>query len=353
MLNKLKWIINVYVELQKKSYPLVRLGTKILIRTPLFVGGINIAAYLYLPDGKKLGLLEMTYGDVSYISIVLTALTTLAGLILIYIGVKKGLTQARKTAKVLIVSMLGSGVKFPDSILYESEKVDARETIELGIKESETDYIQSSIEMFNAENKVDIYNRFILHHGCEKIFLGGRARIPFLVAYGSRFRNSSAKIVYFDQLHQNQKWELLNDVNEDISIDYEEIESIEANENGDIGLAISFTSQILDSQLPPSIKDHTLMITSSIEPTRNLIKNQENLQKISHEIKSIIDKLSVKTNCKCIHMFLSVQTSVALEIGRNYQEGMHKNFIVHNFDAVNGEYAWAIKISDNVLKRYV
>jgi hypothetical protein len=350
MFNKLKWIINVYVELQKKSYPLVRLGTKILIGTPLLVGGINIAAYVYLPDGKKLGLLEMTYGDISYIATILTVLTILVGFILIYIGVKKGLTQARKTAKVLIVPMLGSGVKFPDSILYESEKSDTRETIELGIKENETDYIQNSIEMFNAENKVDIYNRFILHHGCEKIFLGGRARIPFLVAYGSRFRNTSAKIVYFDQLHQNQKWALLDDVNEDISINYEDIESIEANGNGDIGLAISFTSQILDSQLPPSIKNHTLMISSSVEPTRNLIKNQENLQKISHEIKSIIDKLSAKENCKYIHMFLSVQTSLALEIGRNYQEGMHKNFIIHNFDADKGKYSWRIKICSNKIE---
>jgi len=32
-------------------------------------------------------------------------------------------------------------------------------------------------------------------------------------------------------------------------------------------------------------------------------------------------------------MFLSVQISVALEIGRNYQEGMYKNYVVHNFNS--------------------
>jgi hypothetical protein len=247
--------------------------------------------------------------------------------------------------------MLEESAEFPEDILTGIEKKDARETVVLGLIETE-DYINQSIKMFNSEQEVNIYNRFILNHDCKKVLLGGRARVPFLVAYGSRFRNISAKIVYFDQLHQNQQWGLLNDMNENISITYEDIESIEANENGDIGLAISFTSQILESQLPISIKDHTLMISSSIEPTRNLIKNQENLQKISHEIKSIIDKLSSKTNCKYIHMFLSVQTSVALEIGRNYQEGMHNNFIVHNFDAVEGKYGWRIKICKNKIEKY-
>jgi hypothetical protein len=51
-------------------------------------------------------------------------------------------------------------------------------------------------------------------------------------------------------------------------------------------------------------------------------------------------------------MFLSVQTSVALEIGRNYQEGMHKNFIVHNFDADNGIYGWQIKICKNKIEQF-
>jgi hypothetical protein len=51
-------------------------------------------------------------------------------------------------------------------------------------------------------------------------------------------------------------------------------------------------------------------------------------------------------------MFLSGQTSVALEIGRNYQEGMHKNFIVHNFDAVEGKYGWQIKVCKNKIERF-
>ncbi len=350
-LSLLRYIFDTYIRFCKSNYPLIKYGIILLLGTPFLIGGINLLLSVPLPDNVDFKLIDITYGEVSFISMATTIITTILGTILIILGLIIAMKKARKTSKVLITSMLEESAEFSDEILTDIEKKDARETIKLGLVESD-DYINQSIKMFNAEEEVNIYNRFILNHDCKKILLGGRARVPFLVAYGSRFRNTSAKIVYFDQLHQNQKWELLNDVNENISIDYEDIESIEANEDGDIGLAISFTSKILDSQLPQSIKDHTLMISSSIEPTRNLIKNQENLQKISHEIKSIIDKLSVKVNCKYIHMFLSVQTSVALEIGRIYQEGMHQNFVVHNYGVVEGKYIWAIKIGKDNIEMY-
>ena len=242
--------------------------------------------------------------------------------------------------------MLGDSTEFPDEILTDVEKKDARETIKLGLVEHD-EYLNQSVKMFNSEQEVDIYNRFIFNHDCKKVLLGGRARVPFLVAYGSRFRNS-APIVYYDQLHENQKWELLNDVNQNISIEYSNIEDLNVTHDEDIGLAIGFTSVILRHQLPEFIRENTLFVSPNIEPKRNLIKNQENLQKISSEIKSILDKLSAKANCINIHMFLSVQTSLALEIGRNYQEGMHRDFIVHNFDG--REYVWALKIHKDYIE---
>lgn len=350
-LSLIKYIFDTYIRFCKSTYPLIKYGVSLLLGAPLLIGGINLLLLVPLPDNVDFKLIDISYGEVSYISMATTIITTILGVILIIIGLIIAMQKARKTSKVLITSMLEESVEFPDDILTDIEKKDARETIRLGLVEID-DYINQSIKMFNAEQEVNIYNRFILNHNCKKVLLGGRARVPFLVAYGSRFRNVSAKIVYFDQLHQNQKWELLNDMNEDISINFENLENLEVSEDGDIGLAISFTSQILESQLPQFIKNHTLMVSPSVEPTRNLIKNQENLQKISHEIKSIIDKLSVKANCKYIHMFLSVQTSLALEIGRNYQEGMHKNFIVHNFDADNGKYSWRIKIYRNKIEIY-
>jgi len=42
---------------------------------------------------------------------------------------------------------------------------------------------------------------------------------------------------------------------------------------------------------------------------------------------------------------------LALDIGRRYQEGMHKNWVIHNFDASKDKYNWAVELSKNGLSR--
>lgn len=343
-----KYMFDTYIRFCKSSYPLIKYGIKLLMGTPILVGGINLLLYVPMPENVKFELINISYGEISYISMFTTILTTILGAILIIVGLTMAKQKARKTSKVLITSMLTESMEFPDEILTDIEKKDARETVKLGLLE-ENDYIKKSIKMFNAEQEVNIYSRFIFNHDCKKIYLGGRARIPFLVAYGTRFRNAP-EIEYFDQLHGNQKWELLNNINKNITINYNNIDDLQTNDDGDIALAICFTSIISEEQLDDKFKNHTLYIKPSVACERNLIRNKENLQKISSEIKSIIDKLSAKKNCRYIHMFLSVQTSLAIEIGRNYQEGMHKNFVVHNFS--NNHYEWAIKINKNSIELF-
>jgi len=98
-------------------------------------------------------------------------------------------------------------------------------------------------------------------------------------------------------------------------------------------------------------KKNTIFVSSNISNHRNLIKNQDNLQRISEKIQMIIDELSNKDNCKKIHLFLSVQSTLALDIGRKYQEGIHKNWIIHNFNASREKYSWAIELSKGGLSR--
>lgn len=349
---KIKWLLSVLIELRKKSYPLVNYGIRILYLVPVLLGGWKVD--IVFKNAKPLVLFdqfEITVADISDISLWMAIIFTLVGTSLIYYGIKTVRNQARKTAKVMIVSMLGESAYFPDEILYESEKIDSREPIKLGVSEDQN-YIEKSIEMFNAEQMVDIYHRFILHHDCKKVFLGGRARVPLLVAYGSRFRNISANIVYFDQMHLDNKWHLLDDEDDNIELDCPAISEIHPTMEGEVGLAVCFTTQIEEHQLPTFIQGHTLFITSSKNVGRNLIKNQANLQRISGELKAIIDQLSSKANCRSIHLFLSVQSTLALEIGRNYQEGTHKPWIVYNFNASQGKYEWAIQLSRDKIEEF-
>ena len=53
-----------------------------------------------------------------------------------------------------------------------------------------------------------------------------------------------------------------------------------------------------------------------------------------------------------MHLFLSIQSSLAIELGRCYQEGTHKNWVIHNFDAQAGEYNWAVELSKSGIQEY-
>jgi hypothetical protein len=72
---------------------------------------------------------------------------------------------------------------------------------------------------------------------------------------------------------------------------------------------------------------------------------------LSNEIKGIIDRLSAPETKK-VHLFLSIQSSLAIELGRCYQEVTHKNWVIHNFNAQASEYNWAVELSKSGLQEY-
>lgn len=350
--ERFKWLWKSFLELRKKSYPLAILGTRLVISSLASVPFANLAIHLLIPDGFIIQEIQLSANDLSIYSLIIGSTVLIIGGCLIYIDINKLHNQARKTAKVFITGMLGTSKRFPTELLSHSEKTDARESIELSIPESDDYSLSKQIEIYNAELIIQLYERFILHHDCDKIYLGGLARIPFLVAYGACFRAVSAKIKYFDRFHRNGEWALLNDEDKNITLSTFDINNVIVGENGDIGLAVCFSTSIQKEHLPLFIRENITFLTPSTTSERNLVNNQDNIHRISGKIQQIIDDLSNKKNCKKIHLFLSVQSTLALDIGKRYQEGIHKNWVIHNFDASLGEYNWAIELSKNGISKY-
>lgn len=190
----------------------------------------------------------------------------------------------------------------------------------------------------------------MLHQNCDKLYIGGLARIPFLVAYGKFLRNVS-NIYYFDKINMSSNWRLLDD--EDLNINIKSSEQFpNANSDGDIGIALGFSTSIYNDHLPLSLRDSTLFVSPTTSPRRNLLLNQNNLHRLSDNLLSIIDELSARSTVKRIHLFLSVQSSFAIEIGRKFQEGVHKPWVIHNFNAELGHYEWALQLTERGVEQY-
>lgn len=343
MWEKIQWLIITGLKF-RTPYPKTAWG----VRCCLTSLGLSLYSFfnfdINLKDNFIINTIEFNYREPTILYTLITVGLFLVGMALIYSEWDKKL---RHIAKVFISAMPGVAISFPINVLEPSERALSREAVRLGVNQDSEENIQKQIEVFNAELKADVIKRFILPPDVKKAYIGGLARIPFLVAYGSMLRNQSAQIVYFDKFHRNGEYALLEDFNEKISLkDYD----FNINISNNVGLALGFTTAISREQLPESLRDSVIMLYPSKGTARNLIKNQDNLQEISDEIVHIIDNLSSRVNVQRVHLFLSVQSSLAIEIGRRYQEGTHKNWIIHNFNPDEGCYDWALELSNKGLR---
>lgn len=339
--NRFKWFLDRLLDFKKKSYPLSSIGAKLIILgSPLAYVSIT----LLLPPKMVISGVEITNNQMDILSFILTLIPMAVGIFLIHHEIKN---QARNTARVIITGLPGLSNSFPSNILSKSEHRLSREPVELSAPDED---IHNLIKRYNAEICVDLFKRFVLHESCEKLYIGGLARIPFLVSYGAFLRNAKG-IIYFDKMHRDLNWRLLDDEDRDIQIaPYNSLP--EPNSNGDVGLAIAFSTLIDAQQLPEYLRGHTVILTSNTNSERNLIVNQSNLHRVSESIGKIIDQLSINPKTKLVHLFLSVQSSLAIEIGRRYQEGIQKNWVIHNFKGDEHRYDWAVKLSSSCLTFY-
>lgn len=338
--EKFKWFVNAFLAFKKSTYPLTKIGAKLIIGTPI----LSLVATITFPKDFIISSLEFSTGEAS---LLITLISIVIGIALIHFELS---SNARHTARVLITGLPSTNIHFPEEILSKTESRSAREFVQLGTEEDKGT-LETQITRFNSEVCVDLFNRFIVHDKCNKLYIGGLARIPFLVAYGSLLRSLTAEVVYFDKFHRNAKWKSLQEENKQLTLKYDQLINT-PNENGDIAIALGFSTPINKDQLPEALRSHTTLISPSSASERNLIQNQKNLESISDEVQSIVDKLSASENVKRIHMFLSVQSSLAIQIGRRYQEGTHRKWVIHNFSPDTGSYEWAIEISKNGVSEF-
>lgn len=346
--EKIKWLWKTAWSLKRTPYPRTKWGTMLItasVGAPLLSLGLLTVEFSFDLPINSISYIDK---DSSLLSGVLAVLGVLSGMALIY---SEWNNTSRSIAKVLISSLPNTNLEFPEYLLDPAEKEFFREPVILGMPSCTNEDIKGQVALYNAELRVNIFHRFIIQEKCRKLYIGGLARVPFLVSYGALLRNTGIDIQFFDKSHNGQReWILLNEEKKDLTY-YVDSEDIVENNNGEIAIAVSFTSKVTEAQMPEALIGHTLFINPSVTPSRNLIKNQENLSEAAKFISSKIDEFSQKQNVKRIHLFLSVQATLALALGQRYQEGMHKNWIIHNFNANNGQYEWGLELSASGVSR--
>lgn len=346
--EKIKWLFITFLKFKKTSYPRTLWGAK-LCTLALFGATASLGVFnINFESGFVIDSLELTVQEASLFTIFTSIAFSIIGIALIY---SEWDSKIRHTAKVFISAMPSVSNHFPDEVLDSTEKEFCRESVTLGLPQGHNENLDQQILRYNSELNADIFKRFILQEKCQRIYIGGLARLPILVAYGAFLRNVTSEIFYFDKFHRSGNWGLLSHENEKITLTETHL-NMEANNSGDIGIALGMSTAISLDQIPRYLQKSITILEPYIRKERNLIKNQENLQEISSRVSSLIDQFSALPGCKRIHLFLSVQSTVAIELGRRFQEGTHKNWIIYNFNPSTNSYDWSLELSKNGIRKY-
>lgn len=183
----------------------------------------------------------------------------------------------------------------------------------------------------------------------DEIYFAGLAKVPYLYMIGYGFRNAHSSITLLDHNHQAAKWFTLKDTDIiDLDLDIINEESIQPNNNGDIGVAIEFTCEIAENELPELLKEHSIKVRLNKIVSHNQIKSKVTLARIVDEIIKLLIRLNKRATT--IHLFISAQSTLVFSLGRRYQDGMMGKIQIYNYNAGDKKYPWAFKIENNEIE---
>ncbi|WP_107759862.1 SAVED domain-containing protein [Dickeya sp. Secpp 1600] len=118
---------------------------------------------------------------------------------------------------------------------------------------------------------------------------------------------------------------------------------VPSNNGRVIGLAIAFTMEILEKDLPPDFIGHTLHARLNSGFRFDNLPEEDEQEKIVKSLSYIISEL--KKQADEVHLFISAQASVVVRLGTLYQEGLHGAVTIWHWNSVTNKYEWSLKIT--------
>lgn len=218
-------------------------------------------------------------------------------------------------------------------------------------------------DSYDKQNVIDFYNRYhqIVHDRAfnshvVKNYIAALGSFPYLFLIGSMFRDAYAEklsILDFNRTKENGTWFELPEYKEnnllmthkliysDSTID-EEISRLQ--QYNEVAIALAYTFEISQENINPNIRDKTLFLTSSYGLGHDKLSDIESQSSLLKELSYYISSLSGGT--KKVHLFVSAQSSMCINIGRLYMNNAHGNLLLHNYDHLSSSYNWSIEFSN-------
>jgi hypothetical protein len=222
-------------------------------------------------------------------------------------------------------------------------------------------------DSYNRQEVIEFYNRYdsIVHERAFnshviKNYVAALGGFPYLFLIGSMFRDAydtHIGIMDFDRTKNGGVWyelptyrddkELLTHelmYQENVSID-DEIARLK--EFDEVAIALSYTFSIEKNTIEENLRDKTLYLKLSTGHGHDKLCDAESQGIVLKELSSYIAVLSGRD--KKVHLYVSAQSSICINIGRTYMNNAHGNLILHNYDHKDEANNWSISFIKGVV----
>jgi len=225
------------------------------------------------------------------------------------------------------------------------------------------------INSYNKDAVIEDYkfNKTLLGERVEnkesvKVYIAALGSFPYLFLLGALARNaySNVKFLDFNRYKDGGKWYILplfkttdNQLThkllysqDNTTID-DEINRLNNNDT-DVGIALGYTFPIKKEVIPIPLQNNTLYLTSSEETRHDILSNEEAQEVLLKDISYYLNSLS-KSN-RDIHLFVSAQSSICMNMGKHYMDNAHGSIILYNYNNETKTHDWSIKFNKGIVE---
>lgn len=279
------------------------------------------------------------------------------GYLLIFIGLILLIYRYFTIQKDAISLAYGKGI----------ENMDIHSPIEAIPKYERFDCVEINLKTIDSYNKDKVIGNYkfnkellqdrTLNKNSKKIYIGALGSFPYLFLLGSLFRNAYSNVVIldFNRYKNSGKWyklplscevdkiithKIVSSSNKSIK---EILDNFNNSGNNDVGIALGYTFSTNKNAIPKILRNSTLFLETSLGTDHDILSSEEAQSKLLKELSSII--ASLWNNHNRVHLFVSAQASMCINIGKMYMNNAHGTLVIYNYDSDSKSYNWSLEFN--------
>jgi len=339
MTQMMNWIERIITLL--KGDPWLRTGKYLFVASLASISGVfpEVTVEIF-------GLPVSIANSIAGVCYVIALIGCMAGLLLI--GVRY--FQLNATPSVLYY---GQGMSNMD----DSPPIYALPLAERGFARTEMLGLIDSYDRSVLIDKLNFYRNLFenrtKHKAAQKLYLAALGSFPYLYALGTLLRNAHGTVRILEHARNasgGNKWHVLDTISDEENITHlvqgdearpymNAVKELSCNANQDIGLALSYSFEISQSDLPESLRDSTVILKHSLGNGLDKLSNDSYQEKLLSELTVILNTLSKRS--QRVHLFVSAQASMCINLGKCYQDNVHAPLQLYSYTRDQG-YNWSI-----------